>query len=149
MKASNQNLDAILKLIKSNYRKHLILGVVLIAVGVLGLVYGNVSGGGDEGIYFGAGVLGTVGGLSLVLLSFRNPSKHKLVVWLTTCPEEIVWMYEVSGKQNGMRLLKENGEHVFIEITGPKKESWLNYLHQLLPNAHFGYDDVGKSRVKK
>ena len=149
MKVSEQNLEQIKGLIKSKYRKNLILGIILILLGTAGVFFGEATGGGDKGIYFFAGIIGGVGGLVIVLLSLRNPSKHKLVIWLSTCPTEIVWMYEVSGKQNGVRLLKENGEHVFLEITGPNKESWLNFLHQLLPQAHFGYDEVGKSLINK
>ncbi|MEZ4938001.1 MAG: hypothetical protein R2799_10470 [Crocinitomicaceae bacterium] len=73
----------------------------------------EVTGGGNKEFIF-AGIFGAVGGLFIILLSLRNPSKHKLVIWLATCPTEIVWMYEVSGKQNGLRLLKENGEHTFF-----------------------------------
>lgn len=149
MKISDHDLEQIKGLIKSKYRKNLILGIILILIAPLGVFFGDATGGGEQGIYFFAGIFGAVGGLFIILLSLRNPSKHKLVIWLATCPTEIVWMYEVSGKQNGLRLLKENGEHVFLEITGPNKQKWLNFIHQLLPQAHFGYDEVGKSRIKK
>lgn len=149
MKVSDQDLEQIKGLIKSKYRKNLVLGIILTLIGALGVFFGDAKGGGEQGIYFFAGIFGAVGGLVIILLSLRNPSKHKLVNWLANCPTEIVWMYEVSGKQNGVRLLKENGEHVFLEITGPNKQKWLNFIHQLVPQAHFGYDEIGKSRIKK
>lgn len=148
MKITDQDIEQLTNLIRSNYRKNLKLGIILLVLGAVGLGYGGAFGGGDKGIYFAAGALAVLGGLVLVILSFRDASKHKLIVWLRSCPEEIVWMYEVSGKQNGVRLLKESGDHVFLEVTGPKKADWLNYVHQLIPHAHFGYDQKGQSLVK-
>ncbi len=147
MKISEHDIEKVSNLIKTNYRKNLTLGIILIMLGVVGIVFGD-TGGGEKGIYLGAGVLAAAIGLYLLLISFKNPSKHKLIIWLSTKPEEIVWLYEISGKQNGVRFLKENGKHVFLEITGPNKQNWLQFFHQLLPNAYFGYDEIGKSRIK-
>lgn len=143
-KLSNQDLQPIIQHIRSHYRKRLIEGIVLSVSGLAAILFG------PEDIYMYAGIIGLAGGLILLLLAFRNPHKHKFILWLTEAPEQIVWIYEVKGsKANGVRVYKANGAHLFMEITGPKKESLLNYIHQLLPHAHFGYDEAGKARIKK
>jgi len=149
MQISHEHISAVQNLIKSNYRKNIKLSIVLIILGAAGLIFGKPFAGGNTGIYFFGGAISTIGGVIIFILSLRNPVNHKLSVWLSTCPEEIVWIYEVSGKQSGMRFLKENGEHVLLEITGPKKSDWLHFFDRILPNAHFGYDEIGRARVKK